>query len=77
MAFLIFLLANYLILGYYADQEMRCQGYHVCLTPERSPTDRKTSFLCPNGTIFSQKLFTCDWWFVQTFIIIYYIKFII
>merc|ERR1712001_482198 len=25
--------------------------------------DRKMSFLCPNGTIFSQALFTCDWWF--------------
>ena len=21
------------------------------------------SFLCPNGTIFSQELFTCVWWF--------------
>ena len=21
------------------------------------------SFLCPNGTIFNQEVFTCDWWF--------------
>ena len=24
---------------------------------------RQDSFLCPNGTIFSQKLFACDWWY--------------
>ena len=23
----------------------------------------KLSFLCPNGTIFNQDQFTCDWWF--------------
>lgn len=23
----------------------------------------KASFLCPNGTIFSQVALTCDWWF--------------
>ena len=23
----------------------------------------KASFLCPNGTIFSQIALTCDWWF--------------
>merc|ERR1711963_250446 len=49
--------------GYYADPEMQCQGYHVCLTPPNAATSRKTSFLCPNGTIFSQSLLTCDWWF--------------
>merc|ERR1712072_117604 len=49
--------------GYYADPEMQCQGYHVCLTPPNAFMDRKTSFLCPNGTIFSQSLLTCDWWF--------------
>ena len=25
--------------------------------------NRKHSFLCPNGTIFSQQLLTCDWWY--------------
>merc|ERR1712226_1832698 len=49
--------------GYYADPELQCQGYHVCLTPPNAFMDRKTSFLCPNGTIFSQSLLTCDWWF--------------
>jgi len=51
--------------GYYADPEMQCQGYHVCLSSRFMPgiADRKMSFLCPNGTIFSQALFTCDWWF--------------
>jgi hypothetical protein len=23
----------------------------------------KASFLCPNGTIFNQNYFICDWWF--------------
>eukprot|EP00095_Tigriopus_kingsejongensis_P012060 maker-scaffold553_size137994-snap-gene-0.15 protein:Tk12060 transcript:maker-scaffold553_size137994-snap-gene-0.15-mRNA-1 annotation:"homeobox protein 2-like" len=47
--------------GYYADPEMLCQGYHVCLS--RGPGARKISFLCPNGTIFNQEKFTCEWWF--------------
>jgi hypothetical protein len=25
--------------------------------------DRGWTFLCPNGTIFNQKIFTCVWWF--------------
>ena len=45
---------------------MQCQGYHVCLASQFAPgiADRKMSFLCPNGTVFSQALFTCDWWYV-------------
>ncbi len=23
----------------------------------------KFSFLCPNGTVFNQEVFACDWWF--------------
>lgn len=23
---------------------------------------RKSSFLCPNGTLFNQKVYVCDWW---------------
>ena len=48
--------------GYYADPEMDCQGYHVCMPQFGGKSDRKLSFLCPNGTIFHQELFTCDWW---------------
>lgn len=50
--------------GYYADPETQCQQYSVCL---QDPIDPSTlypvSFLCPNGTIFNQQLFNCDWWF--------------
>jgi hypothetical protein len=47
--------------GYYADPEQECQAYHVCL---RGPSDLfHVSFLCPNGTLFNQRLFVCDWWF--------------
>lgn len=48
--------------GYYADQEADCQLYHVCsLVGEGIYT--KFDFLCPNGTIFNQAEFVCDWWF--------------
>jgi len=50
--------------GYYADPEMECQAYHVCLQDPINPSSLyPVSFLCPNGTIFSQEIFTCDWWF--------------
>ncbi|XP_039306886.1 uncharacterized protein LOC105194219 isoform X1 [Solenopsis invicta] len=44
--------------GYYADPEARCQVWHWCL-----PNGRQFSFLCPNGTVFSQTTRVCDWWF--------------
>ena len=34
------------------------QVFHVC-----DMSGRQDSFLCPNGTIFSQQLFACDWWY--------------
>lgn len=43
--------------GYYGDPEARCQVFHIC-----QADDRMDSFLCPNGTIFSQKNFVCVWW---------------
>jgi hypothetical protein len=50
--------------GYYADPEMDCQGYHVCLQdPISIDSMYPVSFLCPNGTIFNQELFNCDWWY--------------
>jgi len=50
--------------GYYADVEQECQAYHVCLQDPITPdTLYPVSFLCPNGTIFNQEIFVCDWWF--------------
>jgi len=47
--------------GYYADIETRCQVFHVCsFLPEGSAV--KNSFLCPNGTLFNQENFACQWW---------------
>ena len=43
--------------GMYADIETRCQAWHQCWA------ERKWTFLCPNGTIFNQEIFTCVWWF--------------
>jgi len=48
--------------GYYADPEAECQVFHVC-TADGAGGLSKYSFLCPNGTIFNQNYFICDWWF--------------
>ncbi|KFM69607.1 hypothetical protein X975_03903, partial [Stegodyphus mimosarum] len=44
--------------GFYADLEAGCQVFHNC---DMDMT--KHSFMCPNGTIFHQELFICDWWY--------------
>lgn len=43
--------------GLYSDVEGQCQSWHQC------HHDRMWTFLCPNGTIFNQEIFTCVWWF--------------
>ncbi|XP_042218294.1 mucin-5AC-like [Homarus americanus] len=43
--------------GYYADTEADCQVFHVCWS------GRSASFLCPVGTLFSQQVLVCDWWY--------------
>merc|ERR1712061_558673 len=48
--------------GYYADPEAECQVFHICSDDGASGL-AKYSFLCPNGTIFNQNYFICDWWF--------------
>ena len=48
--------------GYYADPEAQCQVFHIC-TADGAGGLAKYSFLCPNGTVFNQNYFICDWWF--------------
>merc|ERR1719447_2301867 len=48
--------------GYYADPEAECQAFHIC-TADGAGGLAKYSFLCPNGTLFNQNYFVCDWWF--------------
>ena len=48
--------------GYYADPEAECQVFHICGNDGTGGLT-KYSFLCPNGTIFQQQYFVCDWWF--------------
>jgi hypothetical protein len=48
--------------GYYADPEAQCQVFHIC-TADGQGGLAKYSFLCPNGTVFNQNYFICDWWF--------------
>ncbi|CAH2089365.1 unnamed protein product [Euphydryas editha] len=45
--------------GYYADIETNCQVFRVCTL---GSTYGFQSFLCPNGTLFNQEFFVCDWW---------------
>nr|XP_045624215.1 mucin-2-like [Procambarus clarkii] len=44
--------------GLYADVEAQCQTFHIC-----QEDGRHDSFLCPNGTVFNQQYFVCDWWY--------------
>ncbi|KAG1663039.1 hypothetical protein GQR58_020609 [Nymphon striatum] len=44
--------------GIFADPETQCQVFHMC-----QPQGFVNSFLCPNGTIFNQQVFVCDWWY--------------
>ncbi|XP_055538487.1 uncharacterized protein LOC129725999 [Wyeomyia smithii] len=46
--------------GYYADVEARCQVFRVCANTD--DTGSGFAFLCPNGTLFNQKYFVCDWY---------------
>nr|XP_033341919.1 myb-like protein AA [Megalopta genalis] len=46
--------------GMYANVETGCQVYHICHDGREG--HQGASFLCPNGTIFSQREFSCDWW---------------
>merc|ERR1739838_464197 len=48
--------------GYYADPEADCQAFHICANFGTGDLT-KYSFLCPNGTLFNQQYFICDWWF--------------
>lgn len=41
--------------GYFADISNNCQIYHVCVPPAQH-----FSFFCNNGTLFDQKLLTCQ-----------------
>merc|ERR1711934_1331771 len=47
--------------GYYADPEAECQVFHIC-TADGAGGLAQYSFLCPNGTVFNQNYFICDWW---------------
>merc|ERR1711923_540194 len=46
--------------GYYGEGE--CQVFHIS-TADGAGGLAKYSFLCPNGTVFNQNYFICDWWF--------------
>ena len=35
-------------------------AFHICAGEEELQI---FSFLCPNGTLFNQQYFVCDWWF--------------
>ena len=49
--------------GYYADVETDCQVFHICGSSNSVFGSIKYSFVCPNGTVFNQQYFICDWWY--------------
>ena len=55
--------ANRVMGGYYADVETECQVFHICGGSNNVFGSIKYSFVCPNGTVFHQQYFTCDWWY--------------
>merc|ERR1719244_2250458 len=48
--------------GYYADTDLRCQAFQICVHDSEGGLV-KYSFLCPNGSLFDQQYFVCDFWF--------------
>jgi len=44
--------------GIYTDTAADCQSFYMC-----TPNGDTAGFLCPNGTIFNQQYFVCDWWY--------------
>merc|ERR1712018_315524 len=48
--------------GYYADPDADCQSFNMCVNFGEGDLT-KYSLLCPNGTLFNQQYFICDWWF--------------
>merc|ERR1712083_437483 len=44
----------------YADPESGCQAYRVCNDGRDGP--QGAGFVCPNGTLFDQHLFRCEFW---------------
>ncbi|GIX89774.1 chitin-binding type-2 domain-containing protein [Caerostris darwini] len=44
--------------GIYGDTDAQCQVFHFC-----TESGHQNSFLCPNGTVFNQQYFVCDWWY--------------
>ncbi|CAM1292084.1 Uncharacterised protein g312 [Pycnogonum litorale] len=43
--------------GLYADVETGCAIYHSC-----DESMRRSSHICGKGTLFNQKILTCDFW---------------
>merc|ERR1712192_160257 len=53
--------------GYYADVETGCQVVHTCGGGSKVVNKYnfiKYSTLCSNGTIYSQEIGTCHWWYL-------------
>ena len=48
--------------GYYSDTELECQAFQICVHDSEGGLI-KYSFLCPNGSLFDQQYFICDYWF--------------
>jgi len=43
-------------IGFYADEEFKCQIFHMC-----DEAGRRVPYMCPNDTAFNQMYRICDW----------------
>ena len=52
----------YIIFELFIQLLITGQSFHIC-ADDGNEGLLKYSFLCPNGTLFNQQYFICDWWF--------------
>ena len=49
------------------SKTLGCTHFSIFQEPENTEALYPISFLCPNGTIFNQEVFVCEWWSVFLF----------
>ena len=49
------------------SKTLGCSHFSIFQEPENTEALYPISFLCPNGTIFNQEVFVCEWWSVFLF----------
>ena len=56
------------------SKTLGCTHFSIFQEPENTEALYPISFLCPNGTIFNQEVFVCEWWSVFLFLFNFFIS---